>query len=207
MKERNIKSKKGFTLIEIMIAVAIFAIIMVIGISALLNINSVHKVSENERQLMDNLNFMMEDLSRNIRLGHAYHCEQDFHYVVSVGQEPADCGNRSFSLSFVKVEGDDTDPTGAGYILYSIADNGDGWKLYKSDNGGVSVTPFSITPKGITIDPTKSGFIVHGTTNDGIDTIQPTVLISLSGTMDYKGIVTPFSLETEITQRANDITP
>src|SRR3989338_6356066 len=73
MKQNNDK-QKGFTIIEMMISVALFSIIMTMGIGALLNANSLHKKSQKLRAIIDNLNFVMEDISRNIRLGTDYSC-------------------------------------------------------------------------------------------------------------------------------------
>lgn len=66
---------RGFTLIEMMIAVALFTIVMVIGIGAVLNANLLHKKTQSVRAVIDNLGFVMEDIARNVRLGYDFTCE------------------------------------------------------------------------------------------------------------------------------------
>src|ERR1700741_217077 len=68
------KKNTGFTLIEVMIAVALFTVIMTLGIGAVLNSNATHKKTQTLRSVMDNLSFIMEDMSRTLRLGSNYHC-------------------------------------------------------------------------------------------------------------------------------------
>src|SRR3972149_1703934 len=70
----SLQSKRGFTLIEIMIAITLFTAIMIIGTGAVLQTNSVYKKTQTMRSVMDNLNFIMEDMVRNLRLGSSYHC-------------------------------------------------------------------------------------------------------------------------------------
>jgi len=67
-------SRGGFTIIETMITISIFFIVVVIGMGAVLNANLLHNKSQNMRSIMDNLNFIMEDMSKNIRTGYNYRC-------------------------------------------------------------------------------------------------------------------------------------
>src|SRR5687768_16395176 len=77
MKIKNCKIKNykgGYTIIETMISVSLFIVITTIGMAALLNANAVHHKSRDMRSIMDNLSFVMEDMSRNLRTGSEYHC-------------------------------------------------------------------------------------------------------------------------------------
>ena len=73
MQNKN-NNKKGFTIIETMIAVSLFLVIVVIGMGALLNANLLHQKSQDMRSILDNLSFVMEDMSRNLRTGYDYQC-------------------------------------------------------------------------------------------------------------------------------------
>src|SRR4026209_1259047 len=64
----------GYTVIETMIAVSLFIIIVIAGMGALLNANLLHQKSRDMRSIIDNLSFVMEDMSRNIRTGTNYYC-------------------------------------------------------------------------------------------------------------------------------------
>ena len=69
-----VKNKKGYTIIETMISVSLFLIIVMSGMGALVNANVLHQKSQDMRSIMDNLTFVMEDMSRNIRTGYNYQC-------------------------------------------------------------------------------------------------------------------------------------
>ena len=66
------KTKKGFTLVEMMVSVAIFTIVITVGIGALVNMVQKYKVSQQEKQAADSLGFVLETLTREIRLGSNY---------------------------------------------------------------------------------------------------------------------------------------
>jgi prepilin-type N-terminal cleavage/methylation domain-containing protein len=63
---------KGFTLIEMIVAVGIFAITMVVCLAAFVNINDFQKKAESLREINDNLNFSLETMMREIRSGSSY---------------------------------------------------------------------------------------------------------------------------------------
>lgn len=66
--------KRGFTLIEIMVATTIFSIVMVASMGALLSIVGVNRTSQSLQSVMNNLNFALESMSREIRVGSKYDC-------------------------------------------------------------------------------------------------------------------------------------
>jgi len=69
-------SKKGFTLIEIMVSVAIFTIIITTGMGALVSITRSYQVSQNQKRVYDGLNYALETMAREIRLGKNYSANQ-----------------------------------------------------------------------------------------------------------------------------------
>ena len=86
MKTNNIKQKKspfvsfslirnirGFTLVEIMVAVSVFVLVMVISSGAIISVFNANQKSKNLRSAMDNLNLTMESMTRTIRFGTKYH--------------------------------------------------------------------------------------------------------------------------------------
>lgn len=68
------KNKYGFTLIEILVALAIFTFVIVIGLSTLVVSNSSAKRSTAIRTAIDNVQYSMEVFTRTARLGYAYTC-------------------------------------------------------------------------------------------------------------------------------------
>lgn len=206
----------GFTLIEIMIAVAIFTIVMTIGVGAVINANTIHKVNQSQRALMDNLNFVMEDMSRNIRLGAQYYCFDAPPYDMNAfpldpdtGFGPTrDCTEGRSAIGFEPMEGDPTAMNDQ--VVYMVAADAantsscsanNPCKIWKSVDGGQNFV--DITPANIIIDPFRTGFTVVGA-GTPLDFTQPAVIIRLAGEIHYKTVVTPFVIETTVTERATD---
>ena len=63
---------RGFTIIEMLVATAIFAIVMVLALSSLLNVNDLLARAEAFREANDNFNFALEAMMRDIRTGSGY---------------------------------------------------------------------------------------------------------------------------------------
>lgn len=123
----NSKEKQnnaGFTLIEIMVSVAIFAIIMTTGIGSLVSITNSYRASQQNKQVNDALNYSLESMTREIRLGHNYHVNTD-------SNQESDTVDGQFrdSLGFSAAEG-------RGYIIYRL--NEDTLTLERVRDGEVS---------------------------------------------------------------------
>jgi prepilin-type N-terminal cleavage/methylation domain-containing protein len=74
----NIHSKqKGFTLIEMIVSLAIFTVVALVAVGALVKIMDANRKSLTLKSSINNLNFALESISREIRMGHSYYCMQD----------------------------------------------------------------------------------------------------------------------------------
>jgi len=71
MKVRNTQ-KKGFTLIELIVAVGVFLVVMLIASGALISIIESNKKAQSFKAVMNNLNFAFEGMTRTIRVGKGY---------------------------------------------------------------------------------------------------------------------------------------
>lgn len=190
LKKQNYNS--GFTLVEVMIAITLFTAIMIIGTGAVLQTNAVHKKTQTMRSIMDNLNFIMEDMARNLRLGYSYECNAAVPTSPTViTPTPTDCVNGGSSLAFISADG-----TPFVYAIGSVS--GSPVSVFKSKNGEAVI---KLNPDEVVINP-RSGFNVYGTEIGGN---QPRVVIRLSGTITAKNVSTDFDLETTVSQRLLDI--
>jgi len=201
---QGFKHKKGFTIIETMISVSIFTLIVVFGINVLLNVNLVSNKSKDMREIMDNLSFVMEEMSRNLRTGYDYHCEP-----IWIGSNPPgdidipqDCPS-GWYLGFKEAR------SGGDQWVYEFEDDdGDGnYNISKSEDGGVSFAQLN-SPE-VALTGSTSYFAVVGSSPPssgvGIDQLQPFIIIRLSGVINYKNTETPFNLQTTVSQRLIDI--
>ena len=191
---KKLEQSRGFTLIETMIAIAVFLIVVMIGMGALLNASAIHKKSQDIRSIMDNLSFVMEDMSRNLRTGYDYYCVSDGNFPPAPTTRSCAMGV-SQGISFKDTSVDNSISQWA----YKIEDS----KIYKSTDGTTFGLPLNTDE--IIIDPVNSGFTVTGAEPPG-DIDQPYVTIRLVGHINFKGTDAPipFNLQTSVSQRLVD---
>ena len=64
----------GFTLIEIIVSLAIFTIVAVVAVGAFLKIVDANKKSQSLKTAINNINFALESMTREMRVGSLYKC-------------------------------------------------------------------------------------------------------------------------------------
>ncbi len=216
MKTNHTKTKKGFTLVEVMISIGLFTVIMIIGIGAILGVNSTHRKTQTMRSVVDNLSFVMEDMARSIRLGDQLFCTQ----TISAPNDPLDitstqngggpaesCPNGGNLLSFEPYWNyDPLNPDNQ--VIYYLIDSGGIGTIFKktAENTDWSNAFIPVTPAEIDIDTTRSGFWVTGAEDETI-ALQPRVTIVLVGTVRLGNASTEFNLQTTVSQRLLDTDP
>ena len=184
----RINKEKGFTLIEIMVSVSIFAVIMLIASGSIYSVFDANKKSQSLRGVMDNLNFSLESMTRSIRFGSAYHCD------ISQGtvSQPRDCSTAANSISV-------TDSNGA-QVAYRLS-NG---RIARTINSG---TDTYITSSDVVIDNLR--FFVYGSApySSRANINQPRVIVQVighAGSGPKTTIQSSFTLQTMISQRLFD---
>jgi prepilin-type N-terminal cleavage/methylation domain-containing protein len=180
--------KKGFTLVELIIAISLFTIIAFFSIGAVLSIFDANRKARSSKTIVDNLNLSLESMVRTIRFGTNYHCGGSGDLSV-----PNDCssGDVSFSVTFY----DDT--LGRDVIVtYSI--DTDGSLINRQYDGEGS----SITSPEAKIEYLR--FYVFNSEDNGVN--QPYVIAVIKGHSGNKqSSQTNFSVQTLISQRALDL--
>ncbi|MEJ0001974.1 MAG: hypothetical protein WDN09_02225 [bacterium] len=106
--------------------------------SALLNANALQQKSQDMRSIMDSLSFIMEEMSRNLRTGYAYHCfGQGESVSPAVAANPKSCQN-GYAIAFENQFGDKDDDGDQWAYKIQSQDGGKTFNIYKSVNGGAS---------------------------------------------------------------------
>ena len=177
----------GFTLIEIMVAVSIFAMVMVVAVGAVLSIVAANKKAQALNSVITNLNFALEGMMRDLRTGYDYDCG-----VLTT--ELDDCPD--FPGDAVKF----TSSQSAEKVMYSLP-TGD-TAIYKQVEGE---DPYLLTSPEITVS--QLHFYITGTPNGSTiqDGRQPKILIVIRGTYGGFGQGANFNLQTLVSQRKLDI--
>ena len=177
------KNKKGFTLVEMLIAISLFIVVTFFSIGSLLSIFDASKRARDSKTVVDNLNFAIEDMTRVVRFGGSHYCG-----ISSSQTATQDCSGGGSSLS-VTFEGN--------RIIYrwngSIND-----PIQRPDNGGAYK---NITSPETKIEHLK--FYVMGSSDS--DTQQSYVFVVIKGYVGNKPTAqSKFSIQTLMSQRNLD---
>lgn len=220
------KKQSGFTLIEIIVSLALFSVVITIAVGALLILIASNRQLQSEQSVLTNLSFALDSMTREIRTGTNYYCDTrnvpnagtsdrrifESGRILNDGVDPMiarDCEDgrgtgsaRLHGLSFV--EGGDSitvDATGSRIVYYHDADDG---KLYRRLSGQ---PPESIVSDGLYIS--DADFYVTGT--DRTDDVQPKVTVVLRAYASQQDFLADtagdraYVIQTTVTQRTLDI--
>ena len=172
--------KKGFTLIELMTAVSIFAIVLTISMGSIIGIFDANRKSRALKSVMSNLNLAVESMSKEMRFGKNYHCGSG-----SV-TTPQNCSSGATLMSFLANEGE------------QITNNLSGNSIVRQIDGGSSI---AITAPEVFIDDLTFYTLGAGIT----DTLQPKVLMKIKAHAGSGKGRTDLTLQTVVSQRLPDI--
>ncbi|HUO56285.1 MAG TPA: type II secretion system protein [Candidatus Paceibacterota bacterium] len=206
--------KAGFTLIEMLVSLSIFAIVMVVCVGALLALVGADKKAQALESAMNSLNVAIDEMVRSAREGTSFDGNYSEPYGCSSNNDSDtnDCTGGTQTFSFEPFGGGQTyeykyQPNGQGGCFAGTPGGG---CLMLSKDGGNSFLP--VTGSDISINSLE--FYVLGT-KPGCDTgsgssctpEQPRVIITVDGTV-YGGMVkdsTSFHLQTTVEQRVLDL--
>jgi prepilin-type N-terminal cleavage/methylation domain-containing protein len=187
----NFKSKKkGFTLVELLVSVAMFTLVMFMATSAVFSIIEANRKSHTLKSVMTNLNFALESIMRDVRVGSRYSCDGG-----------GDCPNSPGTVFAYKANRD-VDEDG----IYDLTNNFDQIE-YSLDSGRIKKRIFGkpaypITAEEIVI--TKLNFYVIGSGTLPGDARQPKVVIVIEGYSGEGNTRSDFSIQTTVSQRQID---
>lgn len=185
-------SRKGFTLVELLVSVALFSVIMMVAIGTLLSMVDANRKAQNLNSITSNLNFTLDSMTRTIRTGFDYYCSNADAFGAGTGGGGGavqDCLTGGTRLALKDHLGNDI------VYSYDFTDH----SILRSINGGAAV---SFTAPEIYV--TSTLFIVTGSTPG--DGVQPTVTLMIqSSAGDKTSTDTKFNVQTTVTQRILDL--
>ena len=218
-------SQSGFSLIEMIVSLALFSVVVTIAVGALLALIATNRQLQAEQSVMTNLSFALDSMTREIRTGTSYFCDAQNNYNAArkifrdgvngtpatdvdseLGDETDDCvdgrnGRKIHGIAF-KESGDSiTSAAGEDRILYFFDEDEN--KIYRRVGAGQAQ---SIVSSGIYINDAE--FYVtgsapqHGSGATDDDQALVTIFIEASETDDLDKV---YTIQTTITQRTLDI--
>ena len=106
----------GFTLLEMIVALGIFSIVAVIAVGSLVKISSLNRASQSMQAALNNSNYILESISREMRFAKEYHCIDGTSYngAESLGyRECNQAGDKGILFKTPK-----QDPTRSCFLIY-----------------------------------------------------------------------------------------
>lgn len=204
--------EKGFTLIEMLVAVSLFTIVMTVSIGALLALVDANRKAQAIQSVINNLNISLDGMVRQIRMGSQYHCGTAAQSNnLGLIAAPQNCNNGGTLIGFEAFAGNTT--TSGDQWAYWLQNN----RLYRRAYNGTTSVVVPITAPEVRID----SFSIYVTGAESTlrsnpsDTQQPKVVIIIKGTAGAVGIPgiiagrerveTDFTIQATASQRLLDI--
>jgi prepilin-type N-terminal cleavage/methylation domain-containing protein len=172
------KAHAGFTLMEVMVAVSIFAIVMTVGIGALLTINDSYRKSQTQRQGIDSLTYVLEAMSRRIRTAQEWSATNNY-------------GTSDSHFTFKDQDGVTVTYNWIGNKVTMTIDN-TGVQNPSLVDGQYDMTPDSVTISNMSFTPFRSAGQ------------QPYLQINIQGVITNGKAVSDFAFQTGVSKRTGD---
>jgi len=169
------KKSRGYTLVELIVAVGLFALVMTLVSGAYIVMISLTERAQGTATGIDNLSFALETMTRNIRMGMDYSCNGG-----------GDCSSGGSTFSFTNSKGVS--------VTYSLSGN----TIRQTVNSLSSI----LTDPSVTVS--SLSFYVSGTT-PGDEHQPHVTIIASGSVSSGKGDIEYFTVETGATMRTPDL--
>jgi len=178
----NQRVSRGYTLLELMVSVGLFSLVMLIVLSAYLTLVHLDRKARATTDVMTNISFVAESMSREIRTGSSYQCS------TNGSTWTPNCSSPGVAFRFVDSRA--TPRT----VTYSRSNN----QVYITITVGGNTTTSALTDPRVIVN--KLDFYVRGVGTG--DTIPPQVTFVMQGAITPEpNVIVDFSLQGSATQR------
>lgn len=168
---------RGFTLIEMIMSVAVFTVVSLIAAGALLALADANRKAQSFKSVVNNLHFAVESIARNLRTGSGY---------TSTGARGGCESGHVNNISFTSQDDES--------VSYELS----GTQIMRRTNGGA---PVGMTAPEVVVE--RFCFLIMGTT--ARDEEQPRAHMIVGGVMQEKPkLKSRFDIQTFVTQRLLD---
>lgn len=194
------RAQLGFSLVEMLVSLALFTIIATIAVGTLLVLISGNSKVVEEQTVLTSISFALDSMTREIRTGSEYYCD-DVATVTGAGVNASntavrDCATGEDGFSFREAGESLTGSTGSHRIAYYFENN----TIMRKIEGATAVSMF-----GDDVKINDAKFIVTGANplGTGTDRLQPSVTIMLEA--EAANMAKSFTIQTTVVQRPLDI--
>lgn len=206
-KNKEYKNTRGgYTIIELIVSMGLFLAAVLMASSSFLGVMSANRKALAMRTAMDNLNFAIESMTRDMKTGTAYHCGSSAFAFIN---EPRDCPNGNIYIAFEGQSGNPT--TNADQIVYQrgnpvFPNCKDIGQICRSATGGVPNSSFfAMTAPQPELSINGLAFRVYGSAQSSVgDMNQPRITIVILGSVGAGSAASTFDIQTTVSQRLPD---
>jgi len=190
-KKKRIPSSAGFTVIEMLVSIAVFFTVVVLAMTSLLAVMDASQKARAFNTVMSNMSVVLDRMAREVRLGRSYYCG------ISGGvNNTRNCLYGSVpatSFSFTNKDGE--------RVLYSGPANANDTSMYRRVFGYQNEIL-----NGSTVEIESFRVYVEGSGSGASDSKQPLVTFVIRGQAKSNKTSTraPFEIQTTVTPRQFD---
>lgn len=199
MKRATPNLHKGFSLIELLVSMALFIVVLTIGIGALMVLISSNAKAQNMQAAVSNIQFSLDSMSREIRTGYSYYCSNGTETTGDIAVTQ-DCDKGTY-LSLI--EGGKSLTGGADNRRIAYRYNSSDQSVERKIGQGAWVR---LTDPNVNVTTLYFNVANSASKENGGNLLQPNVTIFLSGEVDgVEKTEASFTLQTTVTSRVLDI--
>lgn len=200
MRKHLVHKQKGFTLIEMLIAVAIFALVLLVAMGAILTIIDANRKSRTLTTVMNNVTFMLDNLTRTVKSGTNM---ERFNgggglrvCAIDLGQNDPE----GFTREYIFYRHNTTDKT----IERCVVPTNSCDSAPSSCSGYSPLLSDDVVINDLNFEVIADGSVLTDPAEDEAGR-QPRVLITVDGVVTENRVESDFSLQTTVTQRRLNI--
>lgn len=202
------KNKKGFTLIETLVSLALFSIVLIVTGGVIVSVLDINKKNQLVSNVVSNLNYSIDSMIRDIKTGYLYKCDYTGTYTIGAlkGDPSSTIEEECDSITLIStITGEDivvkyeliTPPDSNGYIqktIYPTSGIASSYSITDKTNVNIkNLYLFVTNPKSLDDSSGPYG--------------QPSVFVSIKGSAGDETLeASNFFVQTFISQRLINIT-
>jgi prepilin-type N-terminal cleavage/methylation domain-containing protein len=208
LSQKHKRIARGFSLIELMVALTIFSIVMTVAVGTLLVLIDANAKAQALSSAMTNLSFAIDSMTRNIRTGRDYYCTSGTNLNNSLPGEVGGSGDTVRYQTQDCVAGNDAIVFTPGFetttrMAYRL-NNGsiEQWVDVQGESDGWVPITSDQPPAAVTVDELQIVVVGSDDNLDNDDEEQPRISLLISGSVE-NGLENPteFQVQSNVTQR------